>query len=192
MNKSSKSLSVLIPTYNDICVTLVQDLLDQCDDLKGLDFEILVGDDGSTSQAVIDANQKINTLPICRVIRRDKNSGRAAIRNFLAHEAQYDRLLFIDSHMSVIDADYIERYLGHADGDDILYGGYKVVGDKDTHRCNLRWKYEIACQETLTAENRARNPYANFHTSNFCIPREVMLSHPLDERFTQYGYEDVL
>lgn len=192
MNKDPKSLSILIPTYNDICVTLVKDLLDQCNDRGGLDFEILVGDDGSTSQSAIDANHKIDALPHCRVVRREKNCGRAAIRNFLAREAQYDWLLFIDSHMSVIDARFIEKYLAVANADDILYGGYKVVGDEDAHRGNLRWKYEMSCREALTAENRAKNPYANFHTSNFCIPRKVMLSHPLDERFTNYGYEDVL
>ena len=192
MKRNSKSLSILIPTYNDICVTLVRDLLDQCNDATGLDFEILVGDDGSTSKTSIDSNRQIDTLPHCRFIRRDENRGRAAIRNFLAREAQYAWLLFIDSHMSIIDAGFIEKYLSHADGDDILYGGYRVVGDEDAHRGNLRWKYEVSCQEALTAENRAKNPYANFHTSNFCIPREVMLSHPLDERFTHYGYEDVL
>lgn len=192
MKRNSKSLSILIPTYNDICVTLVQDLLDQCNDATALDFEILVGDDGSTSQTSIESNRQIEALPHCHFIRREENCGRAAIRNFLAREAQYTWLLFIDSHMSIIDAGFIEKYLIFADGDDILYGGYKVVGDTDAHRGNLRWKYEVSCQEALTAENRAKCPYANFHTSNFCIPREVMLSHPLDERFTHYGYEDVL
>ena len=192
MNKDSKSLSILIPTYNDICMTLVKDLLDQCHDIVGLEFEILVGDDGSNAQATIDANRQIESLPHCRVIWRDKNSGRAAIRNFLAREAQYEWLLFIDSHMSIIDASFVEKYLTNTDSHDILYGGYKMVGDQDSHRGNLRWKYEMSCQEALTAENRAKNPYANFHTSNFCIPREVMFSHPLDERFTNYGYEDVL
>lgn len=192
MNKGTKSLSILIPTYNDICVTLVQDLLDQCKDVAGLHFEILVGDDGSTSQASIDANSKIANLPHCRFITCGKNRGRAAIRNFLAREARYEWLLFIDSHMSVINAAFIEKYLSHTVDDGILYGGYKIVGDEDAHRGNLRWKYEVSCEETLTAENRMKNPYANFHTSNFCIPCEVMRSHPLDERFTHYGYEDVL
>lgn len=192
MDKSIKSISILIPTYNDICVTLVKDLLDQCIDIIGLDFEILVGDDGSTSQASIDANQEIDVLPHCKILRCTKNSGRATTRNFLARKAQYQRLLFIDSHMSVIDASFIDKYLQNANNDDILYGGYKVVGDEDGHIGNLRWRYEMSCRETLKAENRAKNPYANFHTSNFCIPRDVMLAHPLDERFTHYGYEDVL
>ena len=32
----------------------------------------------------------------------------------------------------------------------------------------------------------------DFHTSNFRVKRSIMLSLPLDERFTSYGYEDVL
>ena len=91
MDKSIKSISILIPTYNDICVTLVKDLLDQCIDIIGLDFEILVGDDGSTSQASIDANQEIDVLPHCKILRCTKNSGRATTRNFLARKAQFPR-----------------------------------------------------------------------------------------------------
>ena len=41
-------------------------------------------------------------------------------------------------------------------------------------------------------KQRQKNPYSDFHTSNFIIKRSIMLQHPLDERFRQYGYEDVL
>ena len=41
-------------------------------------------------------------------------------------------------------------------------------------------------------EKRQQQPYHDFHTANFCVSRQVMLSHPFDERFRYYGYEDVL
>ena len=40
------ALSILIPTYNDECVMLVDDLRQQAEQ-AGIVFEILVGDDGS-------------------------------------------------------------------------------------------------------------------------------------------------
>ena len=40
------ALSILIPTYNDECVMLVDDLRQQAEQ-AGIVYEILVGDDGS-------------------------------------------------------------------------------------------------------------------------------------------------
>ena len=42
----SKSLSILLPTYNCICTALVGELQRQCV-AEGADFEIIVADDAS-------------------------------------------------------------------------------------------------------------------------------------------------
>jgi len=39
---------------------------------------------------------------------------------------------------------------------------------------------------------RRKAPFLSFHTANFMVRRDIMLSHPFDERFRKYGYEDVL
>ena len=80
------ALSILIPTYNDECVTLVDDLRQQAEQ-SGIVFEILVGDDGSTDAEVIEKNRKICKWPHCHYLIQIQNIGRAAIRNFLAKEA---------------------------------------------------------------------------------------------------------
>ncbi len=185
-------LSILIPTYNDTCVNLVKDLHGQCMSVQGLDFEILVADDGSTSSPCMTANREINSLPHCRYILREKNVGRAAIRNFLARSARYDKLLFIDSHMTVISDIFIQKYLKYSDDHPIVYGGYTIPDTVSPRPSNLRWKYETHSLHLQSTAARAANPYAHFHTSNFLISRSVMLSHPLDERFHRYGYEDEL
>ena len=190
--KRMSELSILIPTYNDICVNLVCDLQRCCMRVQNLTFEIIVADDGSTSEESIASNKKIGTIGHCRHIIRNENVGRAAIRNFLAQNARYDKLLFIDSHMSVISDDFILRYLSYADNHSIVYGGYTIPKEVRAQPSNLRWKYETHCLHLQSAETRSQEPYANFHTSNFLISKEVMLSHPLDERFKHYGYEDVL
>lgn len=181
-------ISILIPTYNDVCIDLVKALHQQAVSLS-VSFEVLVGDDGSTDIATVSANRSLEDLTHCRVLHRETNSGRAAIRNYLAREARGEWLLFADSHMSVVRDDYLSTYLSHL-GDVLLYGGYVLPTEGPCD--SLRYLYERSCIEGQQVEVRSRSPHARFHTCNFMVPREVMLTHPLDERFRRYGYEDVL
>lgn len=190
MDTESYRLSILIPTYNDICVELVDALRRQANSLPNLTFEVLVADDGSTQPDIIEANRAIDSLAHCKYLRRERNEGRSAIRNYLARQARYELLLFVDSHMSVIRENYIECYLSHS-SHPLVYGGYAITGTQPP-KGNLRYKYELSCIKAQDVSYRAASPYSNFHTSNFMIHRDIMLVHPLDERFKRYGYEDVL
>lgn len=183
-------ISVLIPTYNQPCLELVSQLQAQLEQ-AAVAYEIIVADDGSTDERTVEANLGIATLARCQYIVRKENAGRAAVRNFLAQEAQYELLLFIDSDMSLVDDQYIRRYLA-ADCDSVLDGGVRIVGDEDEWRWNLRYLYEKAEEPHHTAPERQRTPYQHLHTANLLIRRELMLKHPFDERFRHYGYEDVL
>lgn len=182
-----KNLSVLIPTFNDRCTTLVTMLHEQAEAL-GIGYEIIVADDGSTDKAVVEENRQINALSNCRLIEQAENQGRAAIRNFLAQQAKYPWLVFIDSDMVVCREDYVRRYAETA-GAAIVDGGV-VIGNSIPG--NLRSLYEKAAEHEHTLEKRQQSPYQDFHTANFMIERELMLQHPFDERFRYYGYEDVL
>ena len=184
------SLSILIPTYNDGCVTLVADLRQQAEQ-AGLVYEILVADDGSTNEDVISENSQISQWPHCQYLRQPENIGRAAIRNYLAQTARYEHLLFIDSDMSMVRTDYLSQYLT-MDSAEVVDGGVTIGGDAEALRGNLRYRYEKAAEQEHTAERRKQNPYRDFHTANFLIHRDLMLAHPFDERFRHYGYEDVL
>ncbi len=190
MPSHDSQLSILIPTYNDVCVDLVGSLCQQAGLIPRLSYEILVADDGSTMAESVKANEVINTYAHCKYLKREKNEGRSAIRNFLAQQAQYSLLLFIDSHMSVVNDDFLATYLSSR-SHSLVYGGYTVHED-DGKRSNLRYLYEMSCVDAQAAANRSASPYSNFHTSNFLIHREIMLARPLDERFKKYGYEDVL
>ena len=184
------ALSILIPTYNDLCVRLVDDLRQQAE-AAGFDYEILVADDGSTDADVIAKNSEINQWPHCQYLRQSQNIGRAAIRNHLARQARYDHLLFIDSDMTLVRPDYLSRYVSTA-GADVIDGGVCIGGDAQALKGNLRYRYEKAAEHEHTAEMRRLHPYQDFHTANFLIRRDLMLAHPFDERFRHYGYEDVL
>lgn len=182
-----RELSILIPVFNDVCVPLVGALRQQA--VKaGICFEIIVADDGSTAQETLLANEAIAGMDHCRYIRRPQNSGRAAIRNFLASEARHPWLLYIDSHMSIGNPQFLQNYLDAADAP-VTYGGYTVSQGEAT---SLRFRYEKACEPHHRAEERRKRPYQHFHTCNFMVSRDTMRSHPLDERFHRYGYEDIL
>ena len=187
---SIKDLSILIPTYNDLCVKLVGDLKQQVE-AAGIVYEILVGDDGSTDLSVMAENKEIVQWEHCQYLIQSQNIGRAAIRNLLAREAHYDWLLFIDSDMTVVQPDFISKYISQ-DKADVIDGGVSIGGDADALRGNLRYHYEKVSEHEHTVEIRQQNPYRDFHTANFLIRRDLMLSHPFDERFRYYGYEDVL
>ncbi len=180
-----EGLSILIPTYNYCCVQLVRDLQEQAS-ATALDFEIIVADDGSTDDSIRLRNMAIQEIPNCHYIIRQRNCGRSAIRNFLARQAIYPWLLFIDSDMMICRPDFIKTYW--VNKENVVDGGIVVNGSNE-HL--LRYLYERASEQEHTVEKRRKSPYHDFHTANFMIPRELMLRFPFDERYSHYGYEDV-
>lgn len=182
-------ISLLIPTYNDRCLQLARDLWSQA---KGLSvpFELLVGDDGSTDKNVVADNRSINSLSGCRYIERPLNEGRAVVRNFLAHEARFDTLVFVDAGRGVASDTFLAEYVRLLSQHRVFfYGGYVMERHS---RANLRSVYEDARASHHTAQRRSQHPYLDFNTCNFACPRDLFLRYPLDERFRHYGFEDVL
>lgn len=182
-------VSILIPTFNDDCTALAKALAGQAESIQGLEWELIVADDASTNHAVVEANGTIAQLSHCRVLRGRENVGRARIRNILAEEARGEWLLYIDGDGKVIIDDYLQRFLTATKQYDACYGGYCMMPGPPG---NLRWLYEQAAAPRHSAARRAHSPYQSFNISNLLIRRELMMGHPLDARFTQYGYEDVL
>ena len=188
--RSENQLSILIPVYNHVCVELVTRLHQQAVAL-GIDFEIVVADDGSSLQACIEANRTISDLSNCRFIERPQNVGRAAIRNYLTQQATFAYLLYIDSDMSVISPDFISRYMACLPAT-VVDGGVAIIAHTDEQKQLLRYRYEKSEEPRHTAHERQKTPYQHLHTANLLISRELMLSNPFDERLRNYGYEDVL
>ena len=99
-------LSILIPTYNYVCVKLVTDLQQQAERLE-CPYEILVADDAS-EDAFKRENRKINGIPNCKYIELQENVGRSRIRNILGCLARYDYLIFI-CDASVVSNEFLSR-----------------------------------------------------------------------------------
>ena len=124
-----------------------------------------------------------------KYIIRKENVGRAVLRNFLAKEAQYKWLLFIDSDMSIDNDEYMLNYLEQDDKFEVIYGGYSLASGDSS---NLRYIYEKNAEKAHMAIKRNCHSYLDLHTANLLISRKVMLNIPFDERIRNYGYEDVL
>lgn len=185
------TISILIPTYNHVCLELVEKLQAQAASLADFEYEILVADDGSTDFSTIMENREIRNIPYCQFIEVEKNKGRAAIRNFLAKRALHPWLLYIDSNMSVIHSQYLFNYQ-HAEKSDVIYGGYQIKDNQELMKYNLRYIFESRSPKNSDHQLRQAHQYEDFHTSNFLIKRSIIERYPIDERFKYYGYEDVM
>lgn len=155
-----------------------------------MEYEIIVADDGSTDSNVTEANARIADMQQCRYIATGSNRGRAAIRNFLAGQSRFGRLLFMDCDIELPDDRFLQRYAA-CDTGTVVYGGVRTEGTPALARTNIRYIYEHAAEPHHTAQERNKRPYKSFRTTNFSIDRDTMLAHPFDERFRHYGYEDV-
>lgn len=183
-------LSILIPTRNYDCRRLVEDLYKQGETL-GLPYEIVVGEDG-TSREALALNYAIERLPHCRRIILDKSIGRAAIRNMLADEALYNNLIFIDSDAVVEKKDFLEQYTIALQEHDVVCGGLYHADTMPDKNCALRFKYEKNADRHRSAEIRSKAPYDKFSTFNFAIRKEVFNSIRFNDGITRYGHEDTL
>lgn len=198
-------LSILLPSYNNVCVSLVQVLQRQADALRGkldkpFSYEIIVADDGSTDAACIDANRVIGDMLHCRYLRMEQNVGRAQIRNVLISESRGDYVLLIDSDLFLCDDNYLYKYATSTA--DVVYGGTRIGGEglamvdneanTENLKGNLRYIYEKKAEPSHWAVFRQLRPNQEISVCNLYARRDIMEAHPFDSRFKAYGYEDVL
>ena len=189
---NDKNLSIAIPTRNDDCSQTVSKLLEQARRETSLDFEILIADDASDNAEVIRQLNIIGNQEGCRLIRLKENVGRAAVRNMLAREAKYDKVLFIDAGVDINNQDFLKTYILHANNADIVCGGWKTEVGAETAKANLRAKYELDCEKNHTPLQRNKHPYRSFRTVNFLVHKDILLNNPFPADMTGYGYEDVV
>jgi glycosyltransferase involved in cell wall biosynthesis len=153
-------------------------------------YEIIVADDGSTDEESVNSNRSIENLENVKYIIRKENVGRACIRNFLAQQAQYKWLLFLDADVTIDRSRFIQKYLEQ--DFDVILGGIIVLKRVKKLENNLRYIVESKYMESSTTAKRLRKQAKEFHTANFLVKRDIILKVPFNENFKHYGYEDVL
>lgn len=184
-------ISILIPTYNDICVDLVESLHEQGEKL-GVDYEILLADDASPREEVRRANRTITRWSCCRYLQQEVNSGLSHMRNLLIREARYDYLLLMDSDVEVISPDYLKRYVEDAPKADVVCGAWANPQTPPERGYELRRYYEWHAEPRRTAAWRTAHPWDSFGAFNTLFHRSVFNQVQFDENIKQYGYEDAL
>lgn len=178
-------LSILIPVFDYDVTKLVGDLHAQAVAL-GIDFEIIVLEDGST--LYLAENQTVTSLTNVNYSVLDNNVGRSVVRNMLADRSRYSYLLFIDCDSEVCSNDFVEKYLHFVTPDCVINGGiaYNFIQNKDNYRLRLRYTE----REIRTAEERQRLKLS-FTTFNLLIDRNLFMQIRFDQRIKGYGYEDL-
>ncbi len=184
-------LSVCIPIYNYAVALLVEGLLAQCGKQSSLLYEVLLVDDGSTTQK--ERNRLLAVQPNVRYVELPQNIGRSAIRNKLVEMASYENLLFMDCDAGLVDDGFIARYLDAlADSPaEVLVGGCCYEQQAPGKERLLRWLYGRNREEHTAAE-RNTHPYKGFSAFNCLIKRSVLQKIHFNESLRKYGHEDTL
>ena len=195
-NMIIQELSILIPVYNDDATLLVKSLSKQAQAISGLCYEIIVFDDGSTDVTSVEINKTLTLLPHCRYVNVEHHDCRAAMRNDMFKQAKYDWHLMIDARLTLMNDDFLMRYLccGVQVGE-VACGGVCVDGGLLTARLyseNLRFRYEKHEESKHSYIVRKSEPYKAFRTTNFFYYKSVLEQVPYNEQVKGYGYEDVL
>ena len=186
-----ESLSILIPVYNWDCSQLIKDLHFQ-GLVLGIPYEIIVADDCSTDKELQEKSRIIaESHENCRYFGLPHNIGRAAIRNFMADQSQYDKLLFLDCDAAIKDKDFLKKYLDAADKASVICGGVTHPDEIPQKGWELRYLYEKNAAFERSAGFRSQNPYLRFTSFSFMIDRDVFMKIRFDESYVRYGYEDV-
>ncbi len=181
-------LSILIPTYNYDVRKLIQQLQEQLLVLT-VPAEILCYDDASPSEAIKLVNRDIRKLSFVMYAELHTNLGRAAIRNKLASDANYNKLLFIDCDSELVSNIFLKNYLEQSGKYHALVGGTVYNETNSNPEYSLRWTYGKA-REQRAAKERNNCPYESLTLNNFFIDRDTFLTIKLDEKIEGYGHED--
>lgn len=205
-----KGLSVLVPVYDWDSSALLSGLHEQGmrllekrsrDSQTNFGFELIVADDCSSRAILRDkVAASVQGLSCCRYFALEHNIGRAAVRNFLADKARFDKLLFIDCDAELCSCSFLEEYLNAAGSASdsgegrvqVVCGGLKHPDTLPAKGMELRYRYEKKADRKRSAAYRCIEPYDRFTPFSFLIDSTCFNAIRFDESFSRYGYEDVL
>jgi tetratricopeptide (TPR) repeat protein len=172
-------LTIIIPTYNRNHTALECVIALDCNDA-----EIIVVDDGSPEPVIMPEN--------IRVLRHDRNRGRAAALNTGLKAASHDLVLTIDDDVFAsanMAARMVEEYLLSRNPKLALTG--RVVWDPDvTLTATMRWLEQ--CGPLRDISSTESGPLTSLSTRNTLMWRPFVLEHGgFDETFMNDGLEDL-
>lgn len=180
-------LSILIPTYNDHCYSLVKELKKQADELN-IVYEIIVQDDAS--KLYLNENSDINNLPNCRFESNQQNVGRTKNRMILAEKASFDLILFLDADVLPEKATFLSEYIDYhqKNKNSVIFGGYKYHNEQPEKSKILRYKYGKSREEKPAAVRNNR-PFSFVFSGNMLLSKPLFLKTNFTPNENLYGMD---
>lgn len=202
-------ISVIVTTYNrpDALTLVLQGLSLQ----SNKKFEVLVADDGSTSETKALIENKAWNFPIKHIWHEDVGFRAALIRNLAAKEAKGDYLIFIDGDC-VPRSDFIERHNQLAEREWFVAGSRlllsqafteeAVAGERKILQWNF-WQWLIArimgqCNRILPLipvpflpRKRKSQEWRGAKTCNLAVwHADFNRVNGFNDQYVGWGYED--
>ncbi len=206
-------ISVIIPTYNRAPTLKIA--LEHLARQDGVEFEVIVVDDGSTD----DTAEIVKKFDVrgarCEGIKYiyQKNAGQGTARNKGVQEASADIVLFIGDDIFVQPGflkAHLETHQSHPEKNTVVLGystwnppsewgadwvrmggGWFPVEVNDYMRFLERsgWQFGYGFLKPGLVENP--QPYKFFYTSNISLKKSYFQKEKFDESFKAYGWEDM-
>lgn len=177
-------VSIVIPLYNkqDTIANTLQSILS----INGIDYEIIVVDDGSTDKSVC----VVNSFESDRIhVFRKMNGGPSSARNYGVENANGDWIYFLDADDMII-ADSFQKILPllHAVKESVVSCNFYVKAfDKQFVYSKNRYNGEIT------------NNYYSYYTGKIAlragsafIRREIAQQYPFNEQLRRYEDLEVI
>lgn len=184
-------VTVIIPTFERIDV-LVETLSALASvDYPSSRFEIIVVDDGSSSETLEAMSRRMQTLAVpVRLIRQD-HRGPAAARNRGARAAAGCVLIFIDDDI-LVPSDFVGRHLQTLDENPGCWTIGRIVHPPGLQRSPFGRYRDARWEEFHSAQSaRGRSETIGMSAANLCMPAtDFQQLGGFDERFTIASCED--
>jgi glycosyltransferase involved in cell wall biosynthesis len=183
-------ISFLIACYEQDIRALVQSI-----HLQGKQrpeaFEIIAHDNGPDPSIHEMLQREFQELEGVRFEAGKSSPSRSASRNWLASQAQFPYLVFLDGDSAPPDTRYVDRYFDLLPTDSVWVGGTAYRQEAPEKGRRLRWVYGRA-REERSARSRSSAREYGFSSFNFLIPASLFRSVQFKESIMDYGHEDTL
>lgn len=183
-------LSVIIPTHNraDILEICLNRLMRQ----KGVDFEVIVVDDGSKDHTAKVVREFEDVIYI-----KQKPSHQGVARNNGAKKATGDILIFIGDDIFVEPGFLMQHANAHSLNPDeetvvLGYTTWDPILDINPYMEFLEssgWQFAYFLLKPGFTDHP--EPYKFFYTSNISLKKSLFNKEKFSKKFTEYGWEDI-
>ena len=183
-------ISVVIPTHNR--ANILNTCLEKLQAQQGLDFEIIVVDDGSQDHTT----EVVHNFPEVKYIKQPP-SHQGVARNRGVRQATGNIILFIGDDIFV-EPDFLQKHHdAHAANpdDNVIVLGFSTwdpaieINDYMRFLESSGWQFGYGKLSAGFVSHP--EPYKFFYTSNISLKKSFFEKERFDENFKVYGWEDI-